>query len=121
MSHVNWNSITKIFMYYKLGQACDTNQGSFVLLQIRANVVPSWGSFIIRVSVVTNWGNYYKLGQTLLQIGAGITSQGNYCKLGHNKIPNWSEVCVIKNVKNTVPQIYVISDLKGEEIVWKFY
>ena len=58
-------------MYYKLGQACVTNWGSFVLLQIRANVV-------------TNQGNrYYKIGQ-LLQIGAGITNQGNYYKLGHN-------------------------------------
>ena len=54
-------------MYYKLGQTCVTNWGSFVLLQIRANVV-------------TNWGSYYKLGQPLLQnrdllqIGAGITN-----------------------------------------------
>ena len=29
--------------------------------------------------------------------------------------PNWSEeVFVIKKVKNTVPQKYVVSDLKGE-------
>ena len=28
-----------VYMYYKLGQACVTNWGSFVLLQIRANVV----------------------------------------------------------------------------------
>ena len=48
-------------MYYKLGQACVTNWGGFVLLQIRANVV-------------TNWGSYYKLGQHLLQFGAGITN-----------------------------------------------
>ena len=34
-------------MYYKLGQACVTNWGSFALLQIRANVVTNWGSFII--------------------------------------------------------------------------
>ena len=34
-------------MYYKLGQAGVTNWGSFVLLQIRANVVKNWGSFII--------------------------------------------------------------------------
>ena len=46
-------------------QACVTNWGSFVLLQIRANVVTNWGSFII-----TNWGKCcYKLGQ-LLQIRA---------------------------------------------------
>ena len=37
-------------------------------------------------------------------------------------IPNWSgEVFVIKKVKNTVPWTYVISDLKGEEIVGTFY
>ena len=32
-------------------------------------------------------------------------------------VPNWSEeVFVIKKVKITVPWIYVISDLNGEEI-----
>ena len=36
-------------------------------------------------------------------------------------VPNWSEdVLVIKKVKNTVLQIYVIIDLKGEEIVGTF-
>ena len=35
---------------------------------------------------------------------------------------NWSEeVFVIKTVKNTVPWTYVISDLKGKEIVGIFY
>ena len=72
-------------MYYKLGQACVTNWDRFVLLQIRANVVTNWGSFII-----TNWSRFcYKLGQllqfrttvittqlgqNLLQIGADITN-----------------------------------------------
>ena len=37
-------------------------------------------------------------------------------------VPNWSkEVFVIKKVKNTVPWIYVISDLKVEEIVGTYY
>ena len=37
-------------------------------------------------------------------------------------VPNWSEeVFVIKKVKNTVPWTYVISDLKGEEIIRTFY
>ena len=37
-------------------------------------------------------------------------------------IPNWSdEFFVIKKVKNTVPQTYVINDLNGEEIVGTFY
>ena len=37
-------------------------------------------------------------------------------------IANWSEeVFEIKRVKNTVPWIYVISDLKGKEIAGTFY
>ena len=28
----------------------------------------------IRATVITNWGSYYKLGQTLLQIRAAITN-----------------------------------------------
>ena len=66
-------------MYYKLVQAYVTNWGSFVLLQIRANVATNWGSSLlqIRASVITNWGSYYKLGQPLgqlLQIAIGITN-----------------------------------------------
>ena len=77
-------------MYYKLGQAWVTNWGSFVLLQIRANVVTNWGSFIIRnlgncyyklgqllqirATFITKYGSYYKLRQNLLQIGAGIAN-----------------------------------------------
>ena len=65
-------------MYYKLRQACVTNWGSFVSLQIRANVITNWGSFII-----TNWGKcYYKLGQLLLQNRAAATNWGKmYYKL----------------------------------------
>ena len=37
-------------------------------------------------------------------------------------VSNWSEeVFIIKKVKNTVPRAYVISELKGEEILEKFY
>ena len=66
-------------MYYKLGQACERNWGRFFLLQIRANVVTIWDSFVI-----TNWGSYYKLGQSLSQERSGfITIWGKiYCKLG---------------------------------------
>ena len=57
-------------MYYKLGQASVTNWDSFVLLQIRANVVTNWGRFII-----TNWGKCcYKLRQ-LLQIRATVITK----------------------------------------------
>ena len=56
-------------MYYKLGQACVTNWGNFVLLQIRENIT-NWGSFII-----TNWGKCcYKLKQ-LLQISATVITK----------------------------------------------
>ena len=56
-------------MHYKFGQACVRNCGSFVLLQIRANVV-------------ANAGSYYKLGQTLLQNKEAITYWGKmYYKL----------------------------------------
>ena len=42
--------------YYKLGQGCIKNCGSFVLLQIRASVITNWGSLVI-----TKWGScYYK-------------------------------------------------------------
>ena len=71
-------------MYYKLGQACVTNWGSFVLLQIRANIVTNWGHLHyyklgqvllqIRATVITKLGSYYKLGQNFLQFGAGITN-----------------------------------------------
>ena len=37
-------------------------------------------------------------------------------------IPNWSEeILIIKKIKNTVPWIYVINDLNGEEIIGIFY
>ena len=37
-------------------------------------------------------------------------------------VRNWSEdVFVIKKVKNTIPWAFVISDLKGKEIVRTFY
>ena len=54
---------------------------------------------------------------------------GDYVRISKYKntfakgyVPNWSEeFCVIKKVKNTVPWTYVISDLKGKEIVAMFY
>ena len=36
----------------------------------------------IGASVFTNWGSYYKLGQPLLQNRAAITNWGKYYKLG---------------------------------------
>ena len=33
----------------------------------------------------------------------------------------WKKFLWLINVQNTVPWTYVISDLKGEEIIWTFY
>ena len=41
---------------------------------------------------------------------------------GKGYAPNWSEeVFVVKNIKNTVPWTYEISDLNGKEIIGSFY
>ena len=88
--------MTKIYMYYTLGQDCVTNWGSFVLSQIRVNVVTNWGRFII-----TNWGSYYKLGPPLLQNRAATTNWGKiYYKLWQVLqiraiITNWDITCLI--------------------------
>ena len=42
-----------------------------MLLQIGAAYLLQNGA-----GIITNWGSYYKLGQTLLQIGAAITNWG---------------------------------------------
>ena len=81
-----------------MGQACVTNWGSFVLLQIRANAVTNWAASLLQIgaSVVTNWSSYYKSGQRLLQNRAAITNWGKiYYKLGQVLkiraiITNWS-------------------------------
>ena len=49
-----------------------------------------------------------------------ISKYKNVCAISY--VLNCSEeVFVIKKVRNTFPWTYVISDLKGEEIVGKFY
>ena len=49
-----------------------------------------------------------------------ISKYKNIFAIGY--MPNWSEeVFVIKKVKNTIPWIYAINDLNGEEIIGTFY
>ena len=49
-----------------------------------------------------------------------ISKQKNIFAKGYT--PNWSEeVFVINKIKNTVPWIYDISDLNGEEITESFF
>ena len=51
---------------------------------------------------------------------AGVSKLKNIFAKGY--VPNWSEdIFVIKKVKNIVPWTYVISDLRGNEIVGTFY
>ena len=57
-----------------------------------------------------------------LKVGdhVGISKYKNIFAKGYT--PNWfEEVFVIKEVKNTVPWRYVISDLNGEEIIGTFF
>ena len=50
----------------------------------------------------------------------GVSKQKNIFAKGY--VPNWSEdIFLIKKVKNIVPWTYVISDLRGNEIVGTFY
>ena len=68
-------------MNYKLEQVYVINWGSFVLLQIRANVVTNWDSFFSKNwgKFITNWRSCYKLGQLLLQNRAAIANRGRIC------------------------------------------
>ena len=67
-------------MYYKLGQACVTNWGSFFDYKLGQTLLQIGTASLlqIRASVVTNWGSYYKLGQPLLQNKTAITYRGRY-------------------------------------------
>ena len=50
----------------------------------------------------------------------GILKYKNIFAKGYT--PDWSEeIFVIKEIKNTVPWTYVISDLNGEQIIETFY
>ena len=116
-------------MYYKFGQACVTNQGSFILLQIWASVVTNWRSYyklgqrlLQARAAITNLGRYYKFGQVLLQIGVAITNQGNgYYKLGQllqiwAGITNWGNYYKLGHNK----YLYTLSD-KGLLMMDKDY
>ena len=72
-------------MYYKLGQACVTIWGSFVCYKLGQTLLQIGAASLLQIgaSVVTNWDSYYKLGQPLLQNRAAITNWGKmYYRLG---------------------------------------
>ena len=64
----------------QIGASVITNRGSFIITY-RGKVLLQIGaaSFITyRGRFITYRGRYYKSGQVLLQIGAGITNRGKY-------------------------------------------
>ena len=65
---------------------------------------------------------------TYLNIGKEVNDKdpkfkfGDHVRISKYQNPNSSaETFVIKEIKNTLPWIYVINDLNGEEIVGTFY
>ena len=64
---------------------CITNWGKLVLQIGAALFYYKLGQTLLQIGtsvVTTNWGSYYKLGQPLLQNRAAITNWGKiYCKL----------------------------------------
>ena len=65
--------------------------------------------------IINNKDPNFKVGDNVR-----ITKYKNIFAKGYN--PNWSEeVFLIKKIKNSVSWIYVISDLKGEDVVGTFY
>ena len=107
-------------MYYKLGQACVMNWGSFFITNQGKRCYKLGQLLQNSTTVIIKQGSYYKLGQNVLQIGAGITNQGNYHKLVHSM---YYVPCATlkKDTKNQnfrviytiyIPDLYVInSDL----------
>ena len=64
---------------------------------------------------VNNKDSKFKVGDHIR-----ISKQKNVFAKGYT--PNWSEeVFIIKKVKDTVPQTYIINDLNGEETTGSFY
>ena len=63
-------------MYYKLGQACVTNWGSFVYYELGQTLSQIGAAPLskFRVRVVTDLDDYDKLGQQLLQNRVPITN-----------------------------------------------
>ena len=71
-------------MHHKLGQVCVTNGGSFVLLQIRANIVTDCGSFVITNESRCHyklWHNTIQNQQSLSLQTMAITQQTRYRKI----------------------------------------
>ena len=67
-------------------------------------------TYIDSSNEIENKNAKFKIGDT-----ARITKYKNIFAKGY--IPNWSEVFVIKKVKNTVPWTYVVNNLNGKKLL----
>ena len=76
----------------------------------------------VKSNTYINFGNEINNKDPKFRIGDVVKISKHKNIFGKSSVPIWSEEgFVIKKVKNTVPWTYVISNLKGEEIVGTFY
>ena len=76
----------------------------------------------VKSNTYINFGNEINNKDPKFRIGDVVKISKHKIIFGKSSVPIWSEEgFVIKKVKNTVPWTYVISNLKGEEIVGTFY
>ena len=78
--------------------------------------------FNVKSSTCINFHKEKNKGYPIFKVGDHVGISKNKNIIVEGNAPNWSEeVFEIKRMKNTIPWTYVISDLKGEEIVGTFY
>ena len=98
-------------MYHKSGQACVIKWGQVCFITNQGKRSYKFGQLLqIRATVIANQGSYQKLGQNILQIGAGFTNQSNYYKLRHSNITH-DKRFVLHNGIDTLA--YFHKDLKN--------
>ena len=73
-------------------------------VDVKDNTYINFGKGVNDKDLKFNVGDYVRISKYEKSFAKGYT-------------PNWSEVCVIKEVKNTIPWTYIINDLNGEEII----
>ena len=79
-------------------------------------------SVYVKSNTYINFGNEINNKDPKFRIGDIVKISKHKNIFGKSSVSIWSEEgFVIKKVKNTVPWTYVISNLKGEEIVGTFY
>ena len=86
-----------------------------IIEQLKSSLLKLKIIYVGSIKEVNNKGSKFKVGDHVR-----ISKYKNIFDEGYT--PNWSEeVFTIKEVKNTVPWTYVVSDLNGEEIIGTFH